>query len=1383
MNDDYFVYNVKNAFLWGNCSNNFKKANIHSAEGIGRGILAAFEAIPLIGQVISLFELLAHKIKVKKQQELNVTEKKADQVYTGVYLKGPEPQSQSQTAQQDTVAAKKKAAQDTNASTLEIAIPKTEVKEGGNKTEGIKRAQEILRENPLRGVFFPGRRNISSDASLQFLQAKCPEIFTKRSKLEAAFRKCPPEEKYSFLEKEEVRKELTEIREAIKETFENGVEHFKSDSALCTWFDQIKKNNSYLMVRSDGVEDLADIANAGGNLSEKYIKPELEEVLPSCGRVIASYFGESSLRNLISGDINPFEDPLQLSVILHELIGESPGGKDSDIPASLVMFTNEPNYSEQKFGVTTISAALGHGEGVVNNEKVQTDTVYAVRSRARPGKLVEVYQNCAKPERLAPQMRDGQISLELTKNAPELVNQRCLSKEMVARLVQLAELMENSMGKPMDMEIVIKNDRIYIVQMRDVKREKARPCYLSDEALSQTPIPALVAEQQAKVLVAAQGNVHEVTKKDEVLICNTLKEADEKFKKLQHKIVIVAKDEPSNSHPVINFNNKSIPCIFTKDLAKAREIVQKLGPNRSAVLCPQSGRFCSWNRNVDLKTCVREGYFSHPAPMNLSTGEVSLPFAQKATSKAMPTEVKEALFAFKTATSQNAALDALNKLRQSAPVTKLKAIIDKWQPTKESTPEAKARIKLLEKLNKRVEKSFKEIEASVKEGAPQLEKLFQIKILSSLFHQEKSQALNSFSLSDTETLAEEIQKSIAYQSKLSSPAKYIDLLPVGSRAFGEKDRDKWENFLLALESTQIEPKEIEQFKQLLYLLMEYDQIPKWFSLIFLPEVNKEKTAVEILNALLKGTEDTKSISIYADLLQDLSGLISIVPQFADPEQFEESWEKVARTIKFFSNLSIADTEKGPPIVRLLMRQAMRQYVEVMDDLTKALKGSLEYADKKKMKHMKQILEKNLETTGIWGSSIFPPLVFPDCVKGNPGMEESYEDTHARTKIGGFEKYLNKVKEILKKCDVNNSENLEPSKEFSVLAAVYGNRAPLERHEPRTLEDLFTLIHQNQLDMLQRLDQQFLSDAILGRMDLPPILKESMEKIELQFKGVEDIHRTGIEITDDSLRLFYNVPLYNHSMSLTLDWDRSSGLRIQTKFFGRSGPFLRRWAGVSEIAKAFESAGWIKGLELTDYTEQEVQLSYEVADSKALEHVQFVLGIMCNIANQSPLAIEQLSKQIAEEDRVRIGEALFWQKDDLIKSPPDPTLANNFLPFLSSFWNSALSLNAYAKIEQSYCQSDDVNLLNDEIVHLTSLLNRSLQLNIKHNIDISAVLDLLIILIPKYQKYNVEQGQLQIMLSMINKTMKVNRNDPGLVETKYKTLLSILVIFLRGRDLS
>src|ERR1700733_2259223 len=73
---EHFEYTIPNALLWQNCVHNFEKANntkYNIGQRIGFGLLGTFEAIPIIGQGVSLIETgvvkIHNAIKLAKKKE------------------------------------------------------------------------------------------------------------------------------------------------------------------------------------------------------------------------------------------------------------------------------------------------------------------------------------------------------------------------------------------------------------------------------------------------------------------------------------------------------------------------------------------------------------------------------------------------------------------------------------------------------------------------------------------------------------------------------------------------------------------------------------------------------------------------------------------------------------------------------------------------------------------------------------------------------------------------------------------------------------------------------------------------------------------------------------------------------------------------------------------------------------------------------------------------------------------------------------------------------------------------------------------------------------------------------------------------------------------
>ncbi len=112
------------------------------------------------------------------------------------------------------------------------------------------------------------------------------------------------------------------------------------------------------------------------------------------------------------------------------------------------------------------------------------------------------------------------------------------------------------------MEIVIKGDEIYPVQARPVNRLPMLPTYLNRRKLSLAEAVPLLDSVQAETLVPGRASAFILKDADAVLIAPTLQEAEAAFNDKRHHLVIVQHSEPANSHPVVNFSNLGVPCLF-----------------------------------------------------------------------------------------------------------------------------------------------------------------------------------------------------------------------------------------------------------------------------------------------------------------------------------------------------------------------------------------------------------------------------------------------------------------------------------------------------------------------------------------------------------------------------------------------------------------------------------------------------------------------------------------------------------------------------------------------------------------------------------------------------------------------------------------------------
>jgi hypothetical protein len=233
----------------------------------------------------------------------------------------------------------------------------------GNKCKELSKLTGILLNDPIPGVQIPAIKGLSHESFMAFLQAKDPIIFKVWEGLNSAYshHKDPTE----FICDPSTALSLEALQSRIEEACTNIREDELSffDNDLFSWLNDMGNKGSYLMVRSSGVEDGKDFVNAGGNVSECYVSPTPSALFAACGKVVASYFAFPSLKNQIVAGSNPFSSDPILSVLLQELIGESIGGSSdpTQIPTSLVLFTHEPNESEDDFHVMKLSATFGHG--------------------------------------------------------------------------------------------------------------------------------------------------------------------------------------------------------------------------------------------------------------------------------------------------------------------------------------------------------------------------------------------------------------------------------------------------------------------------------------------------------------------------------------------------------------------------------------------------------------------------------------------------------------------------------------------------------------------------------------------------------------------------------------------------------------------------------------------------------------------------------------------------------------------------------------------------------------------------------------------------------------------------------------------------------------
>jgi len=376
------------------------------------------------------------------------------------------------------------------------------------------------------------------------------------------------------------------------------------------------RNNGSFMVRSTGVEDSQTVANAGGNLSVAYVKPAYSDIYDAMGNVIASYFGKQSLMNRRAGGEQLSSVDICLPVLLQVVVGEKRGGaaEQRDIPVSGVAFTTQKSFSSENFLVTEVNASYGHGEGVVAN-RVAVDRYYLMTSRAQHDRLNMYPVIREKHERIVPHTRESGRLISV-KNDKKTATQSCLSRDQLQHLYHVLKNIEQHYQQPMDVEFVIIGTMLYIVQARPAMRHDARPSYCAVELIPQDHRSTMTKSIN---LVTGSSELLMITKPEEIIIADTIDQAEQHPQSAQSKAVIVKTWCSSLSHAAVNFTSHGIPCLYVADTAQIKGMIMQASEDKPYIIDTQRGAIFQYQKNAeDFNQYIRQGWFEHPVERMIS---------------------------------------------------------------------------------------------------------------------------------------------------------------------------------------------------------------------------------------------------------------------------------------------------------------------------------------------------------------------------------------------------------------------------------------------------------------------------------------------------------------------------------------------------------------------------------------------------------------------------------------------------------------------------------------------------------------------------------------------------------------------------------------------
>ena len=199
----------------------------------------------------------------------------------------------------------------------------------------------------------------------------------------------------------------------------------------------IKPGQNY-SVRSSGVgEDATNNAFAG--MGETKLNIGYDDIYDNVRECWKSFFAERCIDYMISSG-----QVVKPAVLVEEMV-------DSEISGVV--------FSRDKYGNGRINALFGQGEGLVSGMFTPDSILFDMSSHD----IIE-YSVADKQFKLVTDSEGGIKKVAVGQNAKS----RALNAQNVKNLAEIIEILENSVGYPIDVEFAIRGNEIYILQMRPI---------------------------------------------------------------------------------------------------------------------------------------------------------------------------------------------------------------------------------------------------------------------------------------------------------------------------------------------------------------------------------------------------------------------------------------------------------------------------------------------------------------------------------------------------------------------------------------------------------------------------------------------------------------------------------------------------------------------------------------------------------------------------------------------------------------------------------------------------------------------------------------------------------------------------------------------------
>ncbi len=977
------------------------------------------------------------------------------------------------------------------------------------------------------------------------------------------------------------------------------------------------------MVRSTGKEDSTELANAGGNESIANVKADINSINKAMILVMQSYFSEKSFSQRIAAKEkeNSLLGDLFLPVLLQFMIGEKP----EQIPTSGVIFSRESLGNTP--GVVMINSCFGHGEAVVNS--IYPADTYFIGSSKFIHPIIRI-----KHTRLVPKDSVDQ-EFKLVPETNNVVDQRrsSLTKSQIINLAKIAEHLEKDRKQPVDIEFVILNNQIYIVQVRPLIEALSNPSYLSNDFIQKIPPKQQVA---MSTIVSGGSELRQIKTNKEVIVAEKISKAlDIYLSKNKHeqnaiKLIIVGENAPYTSHEATTFRSNNKPVMFVRDIVRAISILSSNSIRLADVQRGQLYLVDDFNESKD----VVSNWLKHPVPEEVSVHHEFL-------------NQDMTVIAIEDVNLKNLSINELIKLirdekdpyKAKMAVFTIRALLLKRIALEENRQET---LKTFQKetnpmLISQLKAVYRDIKYATEEillvlqNHDRLQRLYPVNFLAALIAQTPMDSLVVQPESIASLLKNEIIESGTVNILGLAGKKFRDhtaqYAKIGDYALTEEVAKAFNNFLANFD--QIE--NANEFARMIMKLAQLDILPMWLNSIFYPESQNNHSPKLLSKILVELFNKEKDFLLK---ISNLSKQVSSFPlnQLGNPKKFQETleqWDEIARLV--YDEKFLTEIAKASPLGKIASLAFVNQFVKIFDEGIKNFTASKLYASKiKKAEDMGKILY-----------SYFSPLRYFACTFIGNIDDINNEFVVSQTVKNYLTNIITLIDNSLKRAKDSEDQahkELLPSSFFNVAAAKLGSKGIEVNDIARggnlkySLEDIFTLIHQNLLVIINRMMISLPNNSIPSFMNS---LKN--ELIELSIvegdRALPPPSMIGTNLDKNELRFYFNQTLRNHSNSFNIAYSlRDKKTYFHVQYMGEA---RERWQFFANIIKhIFPHSRELEISEMpfVDQNRGLMTFAWQISKTQDISQAVAVLKILGDLSNSFDL--DKVKKLIEHEIKIK-----------------------------------------------------------------------------------------------------------------------------------------------------